>query len=94
MYKEVQQGDIWVVDWHPGRGSEQPCMRPALIIQTDAANRNLHYPNTIVLTISTKGKEVPFHVSVNPSEENGLKETSFVKCEKVLTISPFQISGC
>jgi mRNA interferase MazF len=32
-------------------------------------------------------KEVPFHVSVNPSEENGLKEASFVKCEQVLTIS-------
>ena len=32
-------------------------------------------------------KAVPFHVSVNPSEENGLKEVSFVKCEQVLTLS-------
>jgi mRNA interferase MazF len=87
MYKEVTRGDIWVVDWSPGRGSEQAGMRPALIIQTDAANRNPHYPNTIVLTISTKGKEVPFHVSVTPSEGNGLKDASFVKCEQVLTIS-------
>lgn len=66
MYKEVHRGDIWVVDWSPRRGSEQAGMRTALIIQTDAANRNPHYPNTVVLTISTKGKEVPFHVSVNP----------------------------
>ena len=94
MYKEVHRGDIWFVDWSPGRGSEQSGMRPAVIIQTDAANRNPHYPNTIVLTISTKGKSVPFHVSVNPSEENGLKEPSFVKCEQILTISKERLIHC
>ena len=62
-------------------------MRPAVVIQTDAANMNPHYPNTVVATVSTKGKAVPFHVPVNPSEENGLREASFVKCEQVLTIS-------
>jgi mRNA interferase MazF len=94
MYKEVHRGDIWFVDWSPGRGSEQTGIRPAVIIQTDAANRNPHYPNTIVLTISTKGKEVPFHVSVNPSEENGLKEPSFIKCEQILTISKERLIHC
>lgn len=87
MYKEVRRGDIWYVDWSPGRGSEQTGLRPTVIIQTDAANRNPRYPNTIVLTISTKGKAVPFHVPVNPSEGNGLQEKSFVKCEQILTIS-------
>ena len=62
-------------------------MRPALVVQTDAANLNPHYPNTIVLTVSTKGKAVPFHVPTDASERNGLKERSFVKCEQVLTIS-------
>jgi mRNA interferase MazF len=62
-------------------------MRPAVVIQTDAANTNPYYPNTVVVTISTKGKQVPFHVPVSPSGENGLKEAYFVKCEQVLTIS-------
>lgn len=87
MNREVRRGDIWVVNWSPARGSEQSGIRPAVVIQTDAANSNPHYPNTIVLTVSTKGKAVPFHVPVEPSEENGLKEKSFVKCEQVLTIS-------
>jgi mRNA interferase MazF len=87
MYKEARRGDIWYVDWSPGRGSEQTGLRPAVIIQTDAANSNPRYPNTIVLTISTKGKTVPFHVPVNPSGGNGLQEKSFVKCEQILTIS-------
>ncbi|MFH0813341.1 MAG: type II toxin-antitoxin system PemK/MazF family toxin [Pseudomonadota bacterium] len=87
MNKQVRRGDIWIVDWSPSRGSEQTGMRPAVVIQTDAANLNPHYPNTIVVTVSTKAKAVPFHVSVNPSEENGLKKASFVKCEQVMTIS-------
>ncbi|MGA7878863.1 MAG: type II toxin-antitoxin system PemK/MazF family toxin [Desulfoferrobacter sp.] len=87
MTKEVRRGDIWLVDWSPGRGSEQSGIRPAVVVQTDAANLNPRYPNTIVLTVSTRGKAVPFHVLIEPSEENGLREKSFVKCEQVLTIS-------
>lgn len=87
MNKEVRRGDIWLVDWSPGRGSEQTGMRPAVVVQTDAANQNPYYPNTIVVTLSTKGKTVPFHVSIEPSERNGLEKRSFVKCEQVFTIS-------
>jgi mRNA interferase MazF len=87
VIEEAHRGDIWIVDWSRGRGSEQAGMRPALVIQTDAANLNSRYPNTIVLTISTKGKAVPFHISLNHSRESGLKKKSFVKCEQVLTIS-------
>ena len=82
-----KRGEIWLLDWSPSRGSEQAGFRPALIIQTDAANSNPGYPNTIVLAISTKGKAVPFHVALEPNSFNGLTEASFVKCEQVLTIS-------
>jgi mRNA interferase MazF len=87
MEKDLQRGEIWLVDWSPARGSEQSGMRPAVIIQTDAANRNSNYPNTIVVTVSTKGKPVPFHTSLKPSGANGLTEISYVKCEQILTIS-------
>ena len=84
---EVRRGQIWLVDWSPGRGSEQLGRRPALVIQTDAANTNPRYPNTIVLTLSSKGLPVATHVEVVPDARNGLRETSWVKCEQVLTIS-------
>jgi mRNA interferase MazF len=92
MDKEVRWGDIWYVDWTPGRGSEQVGLRPAVVIQTDAANRNPRYPNTIVLTVSTKGKAVPFHVPVSPGPGNGLQEKSFVKCEQIMTVSKERLS--
>jgi len=84
---DVRRGQIWLVDWSPGRGSEQLGKRPALVIQTDAANTNPRYPNTIVLTLSTKGLPVATHVEIAPDPANGLRETSWVKCEQILTIS-------
>lgn len=87
MNKNPVRGEIWLVDWSPGRGSEQGGLRPAVVIQTDEANRNERYPNVIVLTVSTKGKPVPFHISARPSMQNNLKGESFIKCEQILTIS-------
>jgi mRNA interferase MazF len=83
VIKEVRRGDVWLVDWSPSRGSEQAGSRPAAVVQTDAANLNPHYPNTIVVTVSTKGRSVPFHVAMEPTEHNNLKERSFAKCEIV-----------
>jgi mRNA interferase MazF len=83
----IRRGQIWLVDWSPGRGSEQLGRRPAVIIQTDAANTNPRYPNTIVLTLSTKGLPVATHVALVPDPQNALREPSWVKCEQILTIS-------
>lgn len=90
---EIRRGQVWVVDWSPGRGSEQLGRRPAVVIQTDAANRNPRYPNTIVLTLSTKGLPVTTHVEVGPDARNGLRETSWVKCEQILTVSKDRLTS-
>ena len=87
MGSDPQRGELWWIDWSPGRGSEQQGTRPALVIQTDAANLNPRYPNTIVVAVSTKGKPVPFHIAVKPTAQNGLGEMSYIKCEQILTIA-------
>jgi mRNA interferase MazF len=89
----ARRGEIWYVDFDPARGSEQAGRRPALVIQNDAGNASAVYPNTIVLAISTKGRVAPFHVRIDATRENGLRETSFVKCEQVLTISKARLLG-
>jgi mRNA interferase MazF len=91
---DPRRGQVWLVDWSPGRGSEQLGRRPALVVQTDAANANPRYPNTIVLTISTKGLSVTSHVQIAPTSENGLSELSYIKCEHVLTISKERLERC
>ena len=81
-----RRGEIWDVNWSPGRGAEQKGTRPALIIQNDRGNASLSYPLTIVASMSRTEREIPLHVRITPSEENGLTDFTDVKCEQVMTI--------
>jgi mRNA interferase MazF len=57
------------------------------VVQRDAGNLARGYPNTVVVAVSSQGHEIPLHVRVRPTRENGLKNPSFVKCEQIFTIS-------
>jgi len=81
-----KRGEIWDVNWSPGRGAEQQGTRPALIIQNDRGNTSPTYPLTIVASMSRTERELPLHVRIAPSEENGLTDYTDVKCEQILTI--------
>ena len=81
-----RRGEIWDVNWSPGRGAEQKGTRPALIIQNDRGNASLSYPLTIVASMSRTERELPLHVRIAPSEENGLTDFTDVKCEQIMTI--------
>ena len=84
----VRMGDLFIVDWNPARGSEQAGERPALIVQNNAFNSNGNYPNTIVVTLCKSGRDLPTHVKISQTADNGLWEPlSYVKCEQLLTIS-------
>ena len=89
----VMRGEIYWIDWNPARGSEQAGRRPALIVQTDAANTNPRYPNTIVAAVSTSGRAIGTHVPLTPSAQNGLPSRSFVKCEQLITISKSRLQA-
>lgn len=81
-----RRGEIWDVNWSPGRGAEQQGTRPALIIQNDRGNASASYPLTIVASMSRTERELPLHVRIAPSEENGLSGYTDVKCEQIMTI--------
>ena len=82
-----RRGEIWDVNWSPGRGAEQQGTRPALIIQNDRGNSSPSYPLTIVASMSRTERELPLHVRITPSPENGLTDFTDVKCEQLMTIS-------
>jgi mRNA interferase MazF len=81
-----RRGDIWDVDWSPGRGAEQQGIRPALVIQNDRGNASPSYPLTIVASMSRTERELPLHVRIAPNRGNGLTDNTDVKCEQVMTI--------
>ncbi len=88
----TRRGEIYWVDWSPGRGSEQIGLRPALIIQNDIGNQ--YSPTTIVAAISTKApsKAYPFQVLIS-SAESGLLEDSIVKCEQIMTVDAARLAN-
>src|SRR6266581_1156481 len=86
MPPNPRRGEIWDVNWSPGRGAEQKGTRPALIIQNDRGNASPSYPLTIVASMSRTERELPLHVRIAPSPENGLTDYTDVKCEQLMTI--------
>lgn len=81
-----RRGEIWDVNWSPGRGAEQQGTRPALIIQNNRGNASTSYPLTIVASMSRTERELALHVRISPTPENGLTDFTDVKCEQVMTI--------
>lgn len=79
------RGDVWLVDLNPVRGHEQAGKRPALIISVDLFNQG-PAELVVVAPITTKYKGIPLHVQIE-DPEGGLKDTSFIKCEDIRSIS-------
>ena len=78
-----RRGEVWLVNFNPGRGSKQKGIRPALVIQNDTGNACA--ATTIVAAITTTIKEFPVTV-VLPAGEGGLKQNSMVNLAQMLTL--------
>ena len=85
MAVDPSRGDIWLVNFDPTRGHEQSGTRPALVVSVNLFN---HGPAglIVVLPITSRQKNIPFHVQVTPPE-GGLGQISYVKCEDVRSVS-------
>ena len=91
MSGEVKRGEIYWVDWSPGRGSEQSGLRPALVIQNDTGNK--FSSTTIVASVSTAPERpYPFLVRFTIAE-SGLKQDSAVNLSQILTIEQTRLGG-
>jgi mRNA interferase MazF len=77
------RGEIWVVNFNPGRGSEQRGIRPAVILQNDVGNR--YAATTIVAAITTTLKPYPVTVALGKGE-GGLNKPSMVNLAQILTV--------
>ena len=78
-----RRGEVWLVNFNPGRGSEQRGIRPALVIQNDTGN--IYASTTIVAAITSTIKEFPVTVVLSAGE-GGLKQRSMVNLAQLLTI--------
>lgn len=78
-----RRGEVWLVNFNPGRGSEQKGMRPALVLQNDVGNQ--YAATTIVAAITTTIKIYPVTVFLK-KKTSGLSFDSMVNCAQILTV--------
>ena len=84
---EPRRGELYWLDWHPARGSEQAGRRPGLIVTANPINRRA--PVVVVAALTSRVSQRPyhFHVRVPLSVATGLTRESTVLCEQLMTVS-------
>lgn len=91
MSTSPRRGEVWLVDFSPGRGSEQAGLRPAVVIQNDMGNQ--YAGTTIVAAITTTIKPYPVTVVVDKGE-GGLPRRSMVNLAQILTLDKSRLRRC
>ena len=91
LLPRCSRGDIWMLDWNPGRGSEQLGFRPGVIIQCDEGNHAPGARTTILVPLTTQGRDFSFYVPVLPGPGTGLREPSWANCTQVFTVDRLRL---
>jgi mRNA interferase MazF len=80
-----EHGDIWLADLDPTRGREQAGRRPVLIVSVGAFNQS-KAGLVLVIPLTSTPRGIPWHVQIVPPD-GGVKNTSFIMCEALRSIS-------
>lgn len=86
----MRRGEIRVVDFDPGRGSEATKRRPAVIVSNDGANAVATRLGRGVITVvpitSNIQRIYPFQVRL-PARSTGLHQDSKAQAEQIRSVS-------
>jgi len=80
------RGEIWMLDWTPGRGSEQEGFRPGVILQCDEGNLAPGARTTILVPLTTQGRAFSFYIPLPAGPGTGLSKASWANCTQVFTV--------
>lgn len=90
-----KRGDIYYVDFGNQKNSHiQQGLRPAIVVSNNKANDHSHLVTVLPLTKQVqKKKHLPTHVYLPKKVFKGLKWSSLVLAEQVLTVDKFQLKN-
>jgi mRNA interferase MazF len=81
----MKKGEIWMEELNPVKGSEQSGQRPVIIVSGNALND--HFDLVITCPLSSKVKNFPGNIILQPDNINGIKEKSEILVFQIRTIS-------
>ena len=79
------QGEIWLADLNPVKGSEQAGLRPIVILSGNLLNQHLQV--VIVVPLTTKIKRYKGNPILQPTKTNGLRSESEMLIFHIRSIS-------
>ena len=85
----MRRGDVYLADLGDPVGHEQGWRRPVLLLSADPWLMS-HPPVVAVLPITRTFRQRSTHVEIEPGS-SGLRDTSYVKCEDVRSISTLRL---
>ncbi|MEO2212154.1 type II toxin-antitoxin system PemK/MazF family toxin [Paenibacillus amylolyticus] len=80
----IKRGDLFMINYGDGEGSEQQGYRPGLVIQNDVGNE---FSPTVIVVAITDGEDkrlLPTHFPIGIKE--GMRKASVVMFEQIRTI--------
>jgi len=83
----INQGEIWEVEFFPNIGSEIGKKRPALVVSSDKIGK-LPLKTVVPITnYSTKFENYPWMIKIDSDLENGLSKISTLDCFQIRNFS-------
>lgn len=76
---------MWVVDFGTPVGREQGFQRPGIVVSSDEWNR--HAATCVVVPLTRTLSRLPTRTEIEPTETNGLSQTSYARAEDVRSVS-------
>ncbi len=87
----ASRDEIWLTDFGDPYPGEPAQHRPALVIgPPDAFGSD--FPFVIVAPLTTTRRGLSLHIEVEPDDDNGLSELSYVQCELLRSINRRRLS--
>ena len=78
--------DVWLVDFGDPFPGEPAHHRPALVLGP-SPTFGPNFPFAIVAPLTTARRGLALHVEVEPTDLNGLHDTSYVQCELLRSVN-------
>lgn len=78
--------DLWLVDFGEPYPAEPAAHRPALVLGPPDTFGPA-FPFVIVTPLTTTRRGLSLHIELEPTNENGLDETSYIQCELLRSVN-------
>lgn len=86
--KNLERGQIVMVELSEGNGSVQGGLRPCVVVSNNKANQFSPVVICVPLSSNINKKKLPTHAIIKPNpSDNKLKRASVALCEQIMTIT-------